>query len=785
MCAEALSTPIGEDPAIVAARLASIVENSFDAIVGKNLAGIITSWNAAAERIFGFTAAEMVGESIFRLIPIDRVDEELSILERIGRGEAVAEFETVRLRKDGTLVDVAVTSSPIRDEFGAVVGASKIARDITERKASAARVEWLASFPERNPNPILEWDPAEGRVLYANPFTTIAFPDLVERGKAHPLVAGCEGIAQTLTECGQTVVRREIPVGDRWYAQAITRMAETGYLRLYSVDVTSRREAQHQLRLREYAVEHASVAIFLIGPTGRILRANLAACEMLGYSREELCELSIPDIAPHLEGRWEARWAQWKTHGEFRFESVSRQKSGWVIPVQVDVKHFEFEGCEYVFACSTDISERKRSKALLTEQRDLLAKIAHRQPLAETLCEIIRMAEMHSPGMLCSVLFADEQAGVLRHGAAPSLPPEYCRAVDGVPIGEGHGSCGTAAFRREAVVVRDIATDPLWRDYRSLAAEHHLAACWSSPIFGTSGKLLATFACYFQTPVEPDEEQRKVVEIVTQIVAVAVERARSEEEIRQLNADLERRVVERTRALEEVNRELESFSYSVSHDLRAPLRHVLGYVDMLQRAVGDTLPEKAVRYLRTITSATEEMGVLIDDLLAFSRTGRTEMKLEPVDLEALLRSVIAGLEMSTRERHIQWKIEPLPRVVGDGALLRAVLMNLVGNAVKYTRPRDSAVIEIGCTAETSGTGSFYIRDNGVGFDMRYAHKLFGVFQRLHRSEEFEGTGIGLATVRRILARHGGAVTAEGELDRGATFRFTLPLAPAAQSHRTL
>jgi PAS domain S-box-containing protein len=237
------------------------------------------------------------------------------------------------------------------------------------------------------------------------------------------------------------------------------------------------------------------------------------------------------------------------------------------------------------------------------------------------------------------------------------------------------------------------------------------------------------------------------------------------------------RDAEHAKALAVVNQELEAFSYSVSHDLRAPLRHIHGYVEMLQRATDGQLSDKAKHYLTTITDASVEMAQLVDDLLAFSRVGRAEIRGISVPLGELVRDVIRGLEIATTGRAIVWQIAPLPLVVGDPALLKQVLINLVDNALKYSRTRDPATIEIGCAGEEGGRVVVFVRDNGVGFDMQYAHKLFGVFQRLHRPEEFEGTGIGLATVRRIVARHGGRVWAEGALNEGATFFFTLERSP--------
>ena len=268
--------------------------------------------------------------------------------------------------------------------------------------------------------------------------------------------------------------------------------------------------------------------------------------------------------------------------------------------------------------------------------------------------------------------------------------------------------------------------------------------------------------------------ERLVEERTAKLAKEVIERTKAEEEVRALNEGLEMKVAERTAALQSINRELESFSYSVSHDLRAPLRHIEGYVAMLIEDAEGKLSAEAQRYLKVIVEASRHMSELIDDLLAFSRMGRAEMRETRVELHALAQEAIRDLEMATRGRNIGWTIAPLPTVTGDRAMLKQALANLLGNAVKYTRPRDPAQIEMGCAGEEDGRAILFVRDNGVGFDMQYADKLFGVFQRLHRADEFEGTGIGLASVRRIIARHGGRVWAEGEAGRGATFYFSLP-----------
>jgi PAS domain S-box-containing protein len=256
------------------------------------------------------------------------------------------------------------------------------------------------------------------------------------------------------------------------------------------------------------------------------------------------------------------------------------------------------------------------------------------------------------------------------------------------------------------------------------------------------------------------------------------EQRQAQEAVRQLNQELEQRVSERTRQLEEVNRELESFSYTVSHDLRAPLRHITGFVELLGRHARGVLDTKAQGYLRTISESAQRGGQLVDDLLAFSRMGRVEMRQSRVRLEPLVAEVWDELAPEREGRHVVLEVGPMPEARGDPAMLRLVFKNLLGNAVKYTRPKQGARVEVRAE-EREGDIVIHVRDNGVGFDMAYADKLFGVFQRLHRASEFEGTGIGLANVRRIISRHGGLTWAEGAVGQGATFSFSLPGAPAA------
>jgi len=250
------------------------------------------------------------------------------------------------------------------------------------------------------------------------------------------------------------------------------------------------------------------------------------------------------------------------------------------------------------------------------------------------------------------------------------------------------------------------------------------------------------------------------------------ERLAAQETIGRLNAELERRVAERTAQLEAVNKELEAFSYSVSHDLRAPLRAVDGYTRMLREDYGTRLDDEGRRICSVISDSARDMGRLIDDLLAFSRAGRAAMQRSAIDMAALARSAYFELTRPEDRERIAFAIAPLPAAVGDPSLIRQVWRNLLSNAVKFSSEKDRAVITV--SSEQQDDEIVYtVRDNGAGFDMRYAGKLFGVFQRLHSTREFEGTGVGLAIVQRIVVRHGGRVWAQGEPGKGAVFSFTL------------
>ncbi|MEM7019887.1 MAG: ATP-binding protein, partial [Pseudomonadota bacterium] len=330
-----------------------------------------------------------------------------------------------------------------------------------------------------------------------------------------------------------------------------------------------------------------------------------------------------------------------------------------------------------------------------------------------------------------------------------------------------------AAFSKKQVIVTDIDMDPLWDSFRDLAQAHELKACWSTPVICSRGQVLGTFATYYPTIKTPSPEHLAAIERWVNLSRIMIEGNRTDQDLQQLNMELEERVTSRTLELEAANRELEAFAYSVSHDLRAPLRAISGFSEAVMEEYADKLEPEGVAYLRYVQEGSQEMSELIDGLLKLSRSIREPLTWYSVNLSKLANEIIQGLRRQTPTRQVDFIIAQDITVQGDARLLKIVLANLLSNAWKYSARVIRPKIEFGADMlPDTQQKVYYVKDNGAGFDMEYADKLFEPFQRLHHTHEFEGTGIGLATAQRIIQRHGGSIWAKASPNQGAIFFFT-------------
>lgn len=623
--------------------------------------------------------------------------------------------------------------------------------------AMAARIDWpeLAAILEKALASIPEWQ----RRLFYQKWVVVQYEYRLDTALILWILGGMLLVVAVVFVFWNRRLRREVRLRRRAENDLIqhrdhleelvgarTRELETAN-RQMTQEIEERRRIAEALRQNEEKYRNlfhfSHDAIFIFDQQGTLLDVNNRALEKLGYSREEVMQRHIEDFVA-ADGLPLARRAlqMVRQAGGIHFEVDFRCRDGRIFNGEVAAGMFNIGGVQAVQGIVRDISDRKRSEAAFRESELRYRTLFEASGDAVFLVRGDVFSECNRSTLQIFGVGREEIIGRTPFDFSPPRQP------DGRDSRDAMLDRISAAYRGERQIFE-------WQHRRLDGGEFPAEIILARMEIGGEAQLQA-------------------------IVRDITERKRVEEELRRYRLNLEELVAQRTAQLEEANKELEAFAYSVSHDLRAPLRHILGFGELLENRLRGNSDERSRHLLGNINDSARQMSQLIDDLLEFSRTGRSELRRAPVDMKRVVEEARAALAAECTGRTVVWQVEELPVVQGDLPMIRQVVINLLANALKFSRPRAEARVRIGARRDKSGW-VFSVGDNGVGFDPDYAAKLFGIFQRLHSREQFEGTGVGLANVRRIIHRHGGHTWAEGAPDQGATFFFTLPDNPAGRT----
>ncbi len=737
--------------------LAAIVDHSEDAIISTTRDGAIVSWNRGAQQLYGYRLEDVLGQPIGLIVPPDRQHEPEQHLEHIRAGKYVEHFETVHVTKDGQKLDVALSVSPVRDAWGHVTGAAAIARDITDQKRTLRRLrnanQRIAIILDSLTEAFFVFD-RHWRCSYLNRAAAEMFQKPTEALRTKPVweLFPNAGDAEFEKEFRRAVsehktVRLEafLPNLNKWF-ECRCYPSEEG-LSVFFTDMTERKVAEAARAISEARYRALTRAltslVWCADADGRYVTPQDEWERYTGQRWEKHRDFGWtaavhPEDLDYVLGVWRRAHAEGTVyHVEGRLWNAPSATYRYCVARAVPQCNQDGQIVEWI-GTVTDIDDRRRAEKAVRESREQFRLLL--ECLGEGIygidcegrCTFINRAAVEMLGYSADEALGKDMHRLIQHHRANGTPypADECPNIKAIT----HG------------VRQRCEDDVLWRrDGTPFPVEYS-----SYPLY--DGDVISGAVVAFT-----DITHRK----------------RSEAAIRLLTEGLERKVAQRTASLQEAMQELESFSYSVSHDLRAPLRHINGFAELLQKKAREQLDDSGRRYAGAISSAARRAGEMVDQLLAFSRLGRSALRKKLVNMNDLLEETRLELTDEAKGRVIEWRIADLPTVACDRSLMRLVWQNLLANAVKYTSTREQATIEIGAAVDGSEV-RFFVRDNGVGFDMRFADKLFGVFQRLHRDDEFAGNGIGLANVKRIIGRHGGRIWACSQVDRGSEFSFTLP-----------
>ena len=534
------------------------------------------------------------------------------------------------------------------------------------------------------------------------------------------------------------------------------------------------RQQQELVRLKAVQIDAANDAILLLDMEGRLVQFNNALCQMTGYSAEELRGRRLHDIKPpEYAAQIETNARILLERGEATLESAYLTREGATLPIEVHARTMESDGRRLILSIARDISERKRSEQREQTRLQILEKLATGSSLPDLLTLIVRFVEQQQTGALCSVLLVDEEGGKLRHGAAPSLPDAYNQAVDGLRIGKGMGSCGTAAYTGQRVIVEEIEGHPFWKGFTP-AREAGLHACWSEPVLASDGELLGTFAMYHRTPRLPDEAEIQLIESAAHLASIAIERFKAEERRSRLEEQLHH-----AQKIEAIGQ----LAGGIAHDFNNLLTPILVYADMIQRKLPDDDP--LAGKVQGIFSAACKARDLTRQLLSFGR--KQMLTMQTLDLNEVVGTFQDILRWTIREN-----IDITARLAPGGVAIRAdrgqmeqILLNLAVNAQDAIQGNGTIVMETGHVVLDNEYARLHpgvrpgpyavlaFGDSGSGMDDATLGHIFEPF--FTTKEVGHGTGLGLATVYGIIKQHEGYITVRSRIGEGTTFTVYLPL----------